>query len=201
MISLEKLETPFPPGLRLDNDPRYDFVRRKVSEIYYMTYWLAEDASVPSEFVNDNIAELRNIPGITLLEARDFRGDASFRCAEHTFGDIYNEAWAQQGWTADTTPELWENPRGFLTSKGFRFITEPKRGDVVAYGSIEPDGRFWLEHFGVYAGDSHVVSKFGQGPIMHHDINIISSHPDAVRGNWGDQVWFLEKQYTEQFYL
>jgi hypothetical protein len=206
MTSIEKLETnPFPPGIMLDTDPRYDFVRETVSEMYHTAQQRALDKSIPSEFVNDSIAQLRRVPGITLLEMRDFRSDFDFRCAEYTFGGVYNEEWAQQGWTVNTVPEFWDNPREFLNSKGFQFITKPKKGDIVAYGDFREDGSLRLEHFGLYAGDSyigdqHVISKFGQGPIMHHDINIISSHPDAEYGNWGDRVWFLEKQYPEDLY-
>jgi hypothetical protein len=80
MTSIEKLETnPFPPGIMLDTDPRYDFVRETVSEMYHTAQQRALDKSIPSEFVNDSIAQLRRVPGITLLEMRDFRSDFDFR--------------------------------------------------------------------------------------------------------------------------
>lgn len=183
-----------PDVLGFPLSPEFIAEREEVTRIYENTRRLCA-AGYSDETVNAAVKKLGEVPGINMLSAPDFRGEENFRCAEWVFGSIQKEIWAMRGFTVDTAPLLWTNPVSFLRYSGYEFTDSPRPGCIVAYGDTFPDGRIWLEHFGIYLGATsqrnleHVVSKFGQGPLIEHRQSIISNV-------WGSKYFYLEKLKT-----
>lgn len=159
--------------------------REMIAEIYGATRMIADQGGEP-EVVNEAISLLGEIPTVEILEQRDFNEDEDYRCAEWAFGTQLGEEWALRGFTVDAAPELWRDPMGFLAANGYDLVRRPEFGDVVAYGGVT-QGRVWFEHFALYGDDGVVVSKFGQGPIAEHDLQVVS----AV---WGDRYWLYRRR-------
>jgi hypothetical protein len=186
---LEESHVPEIIGFPLDPDLLPE--REQVTRIYETTRRLSQ-AGYPSDVINGSVQELAKIPGVTLLTEPDFIGHEGFRCAEWTFGHIYNETWAMRGFTVDTAPMLWSNPTAFLQHHGYVFTGRPTPGCIIAYGDTFPDGRIWLEHFGIYTGvpgddgQEYVISKFGQGPLVEHPQSVVSTV-------WGGKYFYIDK--------
>jgi hypothetical protein len=163
--------------------------REQIGRIYATARYFS-NTQTGSNAVKTAIEQLGAIRGITILQTGDFDAEVNYRCAEYAFGTHQGEPWATKGFTVQTTPALWQDPMWFLSSQGYRPTLTPRPGDVVAYGGIKPNGATWLEHFGIYQPHAHaeeaVVSKFGQGPIVRHLIDLVSPL-------WGDQYWFFRR--------
>lgn len=140
-------------------------------------------------------AEVRNyMYPLSKLDIHE--GIMTTRCAEFVFGDTYNEPWVT-GNLVETT-DFWEDdPLQFLYDKGYQSISNPRAGDVVAYGTIDDAEIFRTVHFGLWLNDSsdlwsdslqacNVVSKIGYGPVMLH-------HPAAIPDFWGTHIVSLQK--------
>jgi hypothetical protein len=172
--------------------PEVAVEREQITRIYESAQRL-NMAGYPDQVVNDAIAGLDAVHGVRVMSDIDFRGDDGLRCAEWTFGYMHGESWALRGFAVDASPQLWANPQGFLEHHGYSFTVSPFPGCIIAYGDTFPDGRIWLEHFGIYLGVSdhdgqeYVMSKFGQGPIVEHQ-------KDTVSAVWGGKYFYLHKE-------
>ncbi len=120
---------------------------------------------------------LEAVPGVTLIEKRNSKEDSFYRCAEYVFGTIMEEWWCD----GKNQPEgLWDASLEFLASMGYKRVEHPQDLDVIAY----IDGQN-VTHYGVM-NNGKVMSKFGPGPILEHEIG-------AVPSTWGDEAVFLRK--------
>jgi hypothetical protein len=171
-------------------DPALSEQRIEFTKIYYDAYELAQ-AGYPDPLVNAVVGELNNFEGVQFLTTPDFRGGDKFRCAEWLFGGILNEPWALEGFISDAYPEFWDENLPFLAKHGYRPVSEPARGDIIAYGDmLFGQTRHPIQHFGIYGGvhdgRSTVISKLCQGPVAQHPLDLIAAH-------WGDQYFYLRK--------
>lgn len=175
---------------------------REETRLVYSDAIVQHSLGMASSEVADTMnTRLAKIVGVEVVEPiRNFAGDDALRCAEFVFGVYRREPWALGGFTVSHTPELWNNPARFLASAGYRPIWPALalRGDVVAYGGVSKQGnqpRIWMGHYGILDSQDHehqqlVVSKFGKGPTIRHNIHII---PDGGAYPWGNSFWFLRK--------
>jgi len=127
----------------------------------------------------DKVGELE---GIEVAEARDYQKDNQFKCAWFVFKD---EDW----WTSedDLGLEFWDNTEKFLENKGYKKVEQPQFGDVVVYrlkGDLESPST--VKHLGVFKQQGKVVSKFNQGHVFEHDI-------DMVPNMFGESVVAMRK--------
>jgi hypothetical protein len=180
-----------PPGWMLEDGSESQ--RIAIHGIYKEAAILNREG--PSLEVNDIIDRLGTIQGVNIIERRSFYEDFGYRCAEYVFGEVYHEEWAKQ-FITDNEPTFWSSTVRFLTEHGYKPIEQPRQGDITAYGGVYDDGRVWFGHFGIYAGDNKVVSKYGRGPIAIHDLSLIAKGGDRYEGHWGDYIWFFAKDVT-----
>lgn len=185
------LESPKTMSRNLDTQELLVQLRSNISDIYEEARILEENGA-PNEMVNKRVNAIGLLPGVRVIEERDFRDDFDYRCVEFIFGEVCREDWARIGWTVKTTPTLWKYPFTFLHMADYQLVSAPQRGDIVGYGSIH-DGEPWLEHYGMYLSGERVLSKFGRGPIATHHLELISASPDKNKGYWGDRYWFFRK--------
>ena len=185
------LESPELAGIRLNTDRRFAAIRREISDTYYEATVLDQKGACDEE-VNNKINGIAFLPGLQMIEERNFRSDVHFRCAEFVFGDVRQEGWAQLGWTVKTTPTFWRFPFAFLHMANYELVREPEPGDIVGYGGVHM-GEPWMEHYGIYSVNGEVLSKFGRGPIVAHHLDLIASSPEKEKGHWGDRYWLFRK--------
>jgi hypothetical protein len=182
---------PNPEVIGFPLSPEAAIEREQVTRIYENAQRL-NGAGYPDDAVNKAISQLDTIPGVNVLTDPNFRGDDGFRCAEWTFGYMQGESWSLRDFSVDGAPQLWAHPQAFLEHHGYTFTRDPFPGCIIAYGDTFPDGRIWLEHFGIYIGASiidskdYVLSKFGQGPIVEHRKDIVSTM-------WGSKYFYIQK--------
>ena len=111
-------------------------------------------------------SHIKELPGIEVIDDRCEADDEGYRCAHHIFGVILEEPWATPG-SVIPNAIFSEGAFKYLSAKGYCEISGPAQpGDVVVYcwGNDNPN------HYGIYEGDRRVVSKFGKGPIVQHDL-------------------------------
>lgn len=168
-----------------------------------LDHLIFEDRLTRGIKVFDDVAK---IPGIQIEMVRDpgWDSEENYNCAEYVFRTIMREDWA----IPKAPDEFWLHTHKFLRDKGYRLVKTPEPGDVVGYtvdslfstlttGDPTPAELTYIEekqalmespyfvHFGILRGD-HVVSKFANGYIFRHPINLI---PNA----YGDRAHFFRK--------
>jgi acetolactate synthase regulatory subunit len=149
---------------------------------------------MPNERSSETIAavleKLSDIPGVEILERRDFLAE-TYDCTAFTFNVTLQEPWAAEFGQRlfHELPENWrKHPVAFLVAHGYEMIRkeELRPNDVVIYGFSRENSDPILRHVGTYQEDGHVVSKLGQGPVVRHPL-------EAIPPIWGDRAYFLRK--------
>lgn len=128
---------------------------------------------------NITIDQLGLIEGIVLREIRSYNEDSNYRCAEYAVN-----------FPGTNNNSIWHSTEKVLREKGYQLITdEAQRGDIIVYGERRGSS-INTQHFGIYLGINNrrarVISKFGRGHIVEHDI-------DLVLPAYGNQVCFYRK--------
>lgn len=176
-------------GMYIPNSPE----RNRLNDMYIAAQGLLDASRLGLisgiKEASETAHSAANIEGVELLEPGDYAQDDQYRCAHYVFGVIMGEAWAapyQSG-----IDELWKHPQRFLRQQGYRQVEIPVSDDIVAYTDSSPqciarEEAFFL-HFGILRLGAKVVSKFNQGPVVQHPINLVPS-------NYGDSAYFLRKK-------
>ena len=166
-----------------------EILDRKIGNAYstwYTSYGRAADIAKANAIARSVV----EIPGIELIEPGDYATDYHNRCLQYAFGTCKGEPWAMPNEDDSEHRDLWAHPLGFLQAKGYELVTVPLAGDIVAYTQSDEDdlreGYGSFDHFGILQDDGRVVSKFAQGPVVRHPIELVPT-------GFGDKVYYFRK--------
>jgi len=118
-------------------------LKNAISMAYSNSYTFGEEEK--ANHIYDQIAQM---PGIRLIERRDFNQDTKYRCVHYVFDTVLKESWCKVGEYMD--PDFWDDALGFLQNHGYKIINKPQNNDIVVYGDSKVDKPFSVEHFGMY---------------------------------------------------
>jgi len=125
--------------------------------------------------VDEGFDALVDIEGLLLVERRNPRKDRekNLMCDWFVFNRCLEERWYKR-WRAQDSSELFDlfsDTSGVLAEQGYRSVSRPKDGDVVAYADryLYDRRQFLTRHFGLWEhGD--VVSKWCEGHVFLHPV-------------------------------
>lgn len=106
---------------------------------------------------------IKDITGIEIIDPRSEVEDHLYNCVHYAFGIVHGNEWARPG--TEVPQAVFAPDFSLLGSKGYETVLHPSPQDIAAY-SWETS----INHFGIYEGGGLVVSKFGEGPIVRHDL-------------------------------
>jgi hypothetical protein len=150
-------------------------IQEEIGSIYNMALCATKAESY--DVAREKFEKLAQRFGLEILERRIT--DCSFQCAEYIFREIKGEPW---GRTEPGNLQFWKS-FDFLESNGYKRVTEPVDGDVVAYKRF-PEGE--VEHWGVWVYGK-VQSKWGVGYIYIHE-------PELVPFIYGEPFAYFRKK-------
>jgi hypothetical protein len=126
--------------------------------------------------------------GIEILREGHFGEDYRYRCDNYVFGEVLRETWAAPH--SDVPTEFESSPLQFLERQGYQMVTVPMEGDIAAYTDDADaevrSGNATFPHYAIVDRDGMAVSKWGQGPIVRHQIGTLPS-------SYGNSVYFFHK--------
>lgn len=170
-------------GLPLPASPEREQLSAICNKAYgeYYASWGIPNRQARINQIADSIGE---IVGVELLRPSNYSADRNNLCIHFTFGEILGEEWAAPH--APLPDDFWLKSLAFLVGRGYRQVPEWKKAaDIVVAYTFGSEGAPDFRHFGIAVGPEIVVSKFGQGPVVRHGINVV---PDE----FGDKAYFFE---------
>ena len=126
----------------IDSSQR-EILKNAISMAYSSSYTPGKEEEANN--INDQIAQM---PGMRLIERRDFNQDIKHRCVHYVFDTVLKEPWCQVGEYMDS--DFWDDALGFLQNHGYKIIGQPQNNDIVVYGDGNVNKPFSVEHFGMY---------------------------------------------------
>jgi hypothetical protein len=159
---------------------------------------------IPIYAANNKILKhrLETIEGIEVLVDEDISHNDEIKCQDYVFWNIKKEEWAKPTFRnpnpLDNLP--LNDSLAFLEARGYTVEERPQEDDIVAYRGSDDEkaekhdetGQF--SHFGIYLGSGKVISKWGNGPIVKHPLEIVPS-------TFGSRVYFLRKTRPEEAWV
>lgn len=135
------------------------------------------------------------IADIQIVEPGDYGRDYEHRCGHYAFGQVKGEDWATP--RAEIPADLFNKSVSFLAEKGYNIVPTGTEGDIVGYThrgeSYLPEEHesILFSHFGVVEPEGDIVSKFNQGPVVRHPI-------DMVPKSFGTHAYFLRNNNSPE---
>lgn len=173
-------------GMPINGSPDRRIIQAKLQRAHLFLDERLYDAPSRSA-ANASLDQIANVPGIEVIERRDCTADHYYRCAQYVFSHIKHEDWLPTERSIEPR-DIWDNPLPFLSDHGYAETNDPTPGDVVAYGLVidRDDGKrvAVFEHYGVYAGEGRVISKFDMGHVFRHGLH-------QVPTGYGSQIAFF----------
>lgn len=134
--------------------------------------------------------------GMKLVEWRNFPEDRKedYDCAWYVFEKVMKEPW-RNGSGKEMPPALRTRTAEFLEERGYKSVSIPKEGDIVAYQTeVDEKGQMEIHtiHFGIYQNGEkggRVISKFSHGHILDHPLGFVPL-------GWGKWVVFFRREQS-----